>query len=377
MDFLINVQTNIVLSILLIVLLSHAYLNMNTKMKSNRLYIYMMGLTCLALILETFSVLLNNPNLKQFMILHMLANVIGFIVTPCIPYVGCLFISEWINQYRQEKTKVSKLLLLPLIINTILTLMSLNGSGFFYITIQNTYVRGPLFFVFPCISYFYFGYNLYLIYKIRKRLAQSERVLFILFYIVPAVFTVIQLEYSNYLIIWNSAAIILVVTYIFMLNNQAYRDTLTGLGNRLLYEYYTQNLNYKHFNKLFLVYIDIDDFKTINDQYGHFEGDEAIRTFANLLIESYPHKQNKKIIRIGGDEFLLFIEEQYQEKAEDYVKSLIQYVNAFNDSGVKPYELKFSYGLVSYTSAYENVCELMEYADQLMYEQKNRRKYMQ
>ena len=373
MAILLQIQLNIVFSILLIILLGHAYFNMNRKKTTNIIFMWIMGLICFTLILEIFSVLLDNPDLKQFIVLHKLVNIIGFIVTPIIPFVGYIFSKEWINRCQKEKIKVNNILLLPLFINVIGTLISHNESGLFYITSENIYERGSLFFILPCVSYIYFGFNLYFIYKQRKKFTHLELVIFSLFYIVPAVFTSIQLKYFVYLTTWNSAAIIIVITYIFILNDQAYRDSLTGLENRSAYEHYVQNINYKKVNKLFVVYIDIDEFKTINDQYGHHEGDEAIKTFANLLVESFPIRQ-KKLIRLGGDEFLILLEEQHREKVAGYIQNLIQYVEEYNNREEKPYRLKFSYGMVGYTNAYESIYQLLEHADQLMYEQKQSRK---
>lgn len=373
MAILLQVQINIVFSILLIILLIHAYFNMNRKKTTHMLFMWIMGLICFTLILEIFSVLLNNSNLKQFIVLHKLVNIIGFIVTPSIPFLGYMFSKEWINRYQKEKIKVNNILLLPLVINGIGTLISYNGSGLFHITSENIYERGPLFFILPCVSYIYFGHNLYFIYNQRKKFTCLELVIFSLFYIVPAVFTIIQLKYFVYLTTWNSAAIIIVIAYIFILNDQAYRDSLTGLENRLAYEHYAQNINNKKLNKLFIVYIDIDEFKTINDQYGHFEGDEAIKAFANLLALSFPLRQ-KKLIRLGGDEFLILLEEQQREKALVYMQNLTKYVEEYNNRGEKPYRLKFSYGMVCYTNAYESIGKLLEHADQLMYDQKQSKK---
>lgn len=370
---LVPTQINIVLSILLIILLGHAYLNMDRKTTTNILFMWIMGLICITSILEIFSVLLNNPNLKQFMVLHKLVNTIGFIITPIIPYLSYIFIKEWINRYREEKIKTNYILLLPLLINGIGTLISNNGSGIFYITSNNTYERGSLFFILPCVSYIYFLYILYFMYKHRKKFTFSECAVFSSFYIVPAIFTVIQLIYFVYLTTWNSAAIITVITYIFILNDQVYRDSMTGLGNRLAYEQYARNKDRKKRNKLSVIYIDIDEFKKINDQYGHSEGDEAIKTFANLLIKSFPLRQ-KKLIRLGGDEFVILLEGKNKEKVESYIQNLNQNVKAYNDRGEKPYRFKFSYGMVSYTNDYESIYQLLERADQLMYEQKAHRK---
>lgn len=374
MAVLLKVQINIVLSILLSILFVHAYFKMNRKKITNRLYMWIMGLTWVTLILEIFSVLLNNPNLKQFMVLHKLVNVIGFIVAPCIPFLGYMFIKEWVNRYKKEKIKINMILLLPLLINGIAALISYNGGALFHITSENIYERGSLFFILPCVSYIYFGYNLYFIYKQRKKFTYSELVIFSLFYIVPALFAGIQLKYSAYLTIWNSTVIIIVVTYIFILNDQLYCDSLTGLGNRLSYEHYSQSIDHKKLNRIFAVYIDLDGLKSINDQYGHCEGDEAIKAFANLLIVSFPLRQNK-IIRLGGDEFLILLEEQQREKVAAYIQNLTELVEEYNSRGEKAYRLRFSYGMACYINAYESIYQLVEYADQLMYEQKQSRKY--
>lgn len=369
MIILAKAQINIVLSILLIILLGHAYLSMNRKKATNLLFMWIMGLTLLCLILEALSVILNNPNLKQLMVLNKLVNIIGFIVSPCVLYVGYLFSMEWVNMYQKDKIKVNYILLIPLLINAIGTLASHNVNGLFYITNNNIYERGYLFFILPCVSYLYFGYNLYFIYKNAKKFIYSECIIFSLFYIVPAIFSIIQLKYPACLTTWNSAAIIIVITYIFILNQQSHRDSLTGLENRLAYDHYAENSEGKKVNKLFLIYIDIDDFKTINDQYGHGEGDEAIKAFANLLVESFPSRK-KKLIRLGGDEFLIIVEERQKERIIFYIETLIENVNDYNDREKKPYKLKFSYGIAGFTSKYENIYELLEHADQLMYEQK-------
>ncbi len=333
---------------------------------------WIMALTLLCLILEIFSVMLNNSNLKQFMLLNRLVNIIGFIVAPSILYVGYLFSKEWVNMYHKEKIKMNYILLLPLLINALGALASYNKNVIFYITSNNLYERGHLFFILPCVSYIYFIYNLYFIYRHRKKFTSWEYILFSSFYIVPALGSIVQLIYPNYLVIWNSAAIIIVFTYIFILNDQSHKDSLTGLENRLSYDHYVENIDAKMVNKLFFIYIDIDDFKIINDKYGHHEGDEgdeAIKAFADLLAQSFVLRK-KKLIRLGGDEFLIIIEEKQQEKIVFYIENLIRNVNNYNDIEKKSYKLKFSYGMAGFTSEHENIYQLFEHADQLMYEQK-------
>lgn len=367
------VQVNIVLFILLLILFGHTYFNMNRKNITNRLFMWIMGLTAFAIMLEILSVILNNPNLKQFMVMQKIVNVLGFTVTPIIPFLGYIFSKEWVNRYQKDKIKLNKILLLPLLINGIMAFVSYSVNLLFYVTSENTYERGPLFFILPCVSYFYFGYNLYFIYKQRKRFSWWELRIFNLFYIAAGVFTGIQIVYSSYLTIWNGTAMMIVIIYIFILNDQVHRDRLTGLENYSSYERYIENISFKRINKLFIINIDIDDFKSVNDKFGHNEGDEALKMFANLLIESFSLRR-KKLIRVGGDEFLILLEVERQEIVDNYIQNLNKNIEAYNKTKEKPYELKFSYGVACCSNSKEDIHDILKCADKLMYEQKKSRK---
>ncbi|AQS05573.1 GGDEF domain-containing protein [Clostridium beijerinckii] len=367
------VQVNIVLFILLLILFGHTYFNMNRKNITNRLFMWIMGLTAFAIMLEILSVILNNPNLKQFMVMQKIVNVLGFSVTPIIPFLGYIFSKEWVNRYQKDKIKLNKILLLPLLINGIMAFVSYSVNLLFYVTSENTYERGPLFFILPCVSYFYFGYNLYFIYKQRKRFSWWELRIFNLFYIAAGVFTGIQIVYSSYLTIWNGTAMMIVIIYIFILNDQVHRDRLTGLENYSSYERYIENISFKKINKLFIINIDIDDFKSVNDKFGHNEGDEALKMFANLLIESFSLRR-KKLIRVGGDEFLILLEVERKEIVDNYIQNLNKNIEAYNKTKEKPYELKFSYGVACCSNTKEDIHDILKCADKLMYEQKKSRK---
>lgn len=85
-----------------------------------------------------------------------------------------------------------------------------------------------------------------------------------------------------------------------------YVDTLTGCYNRNFFEKFIKensNPNTNH-NKIGLVYVDINDLKSINDSFGHEAGDKLITDFAKFL-ESNFRKNHDKVIRLGGDEFVI------------------------------------------------------------------------
>lgn len=90
------------------------------------------------------------------------------------------------------------------------------------------------------------------------------------------------------------------------LEYQAYHDELTGLGNRAhLLEYLTETLNNTSDTKrqIALLFIDLDNFKLVNDSLGHSFGDLLLQNFANRLISLMP--LDTETVRLGGDEFAI------------------------------------------------------------------------
>ena len=95
----------------------------------------------------------------------------------------------------------------------------------------------------------------------------------------------------------------------FQLRNIANTDNLTGVSNRLALDEYIKYLEKKpeKFTQTALIIFDIDDFKQVNDTFGHIVGDEVIRLVAEKLQVNV--RNSDLIIRYGGDEFLVLIEQ--------------------------------------------------------------------
>ena len=95
----------------------------------------------------------------------------------------------------------------------------------------------------------------------------------------------------------------------FQLRNIANTDSLTGVSNRLALDEYIKYLEKKpeKFTQTALIIFDIDDFKQVNDTFGHIVGDEVIRLVAEKL--QFCVRTSDLIVRYGGDEFLVLIEQ--------------------------------------------------------------------
>ena len=151
-------------------------------------------------------------------------------------------------------------------------------------------------------------------------------------------------------------------------------DELTGLYNRrgflTLVKQQTKIAD-RMGKEMLLVFADIDKMKLINDTLGHKEGDRALIDTANILRKTL--RDSDIIARFGGDEFLALAMEACDEHAERICSSLQDNIKSHNEKEVRPYKISLSLGFVCYVpgSSFE---ELIVQADQLMYEDKQRKR---
>ena len=149
-------------------------------------------------------------------------------------------------------------------------------------------------------------------------------------------------------------------------------DMLTRVNNR---QNLNRFLNYKlaiHEEQIWLIMIDVDYFKHINDTYGHLEGDRALINVADTLKKAcLDYKPRPFIARYGGDEFVIVVEGQ-QENAQMIQNRIHDLLKECN-TPEHPYQLSVSVGCARYKSGM-SFEELMTIADDKLYEMKNARR---
>jgi diguanylate cyclase (GGDEF)-like protein len=112
------------------------------------------------------------------------------------------------------------------------------------------------------------------------------------------------------------------------MNNSIYTDYLTGLQNKRGVNKYFDVLPAVLNNYFVVIFIDINNFKAINDTYGHKEGDHAIVTFSKIIAKSV--RKNDLTARMGGDEFLIASIVNKEEEAGLIVDRLNEELNIYN-----------------------------------------------
>ncbi|WP_299797388.1 GGDEF domain-containing protein [uncultured Shewanella sp.] len=150
-------------------------------------------------------------------------------------------------------------------------------------------------------------------------------------------------------------------------------DSLTGVHSaRSFYaELANEILRSKRYSHVFsLAYIDVDDFKKINDSLGHTEGDKLLIEVANVLRESL--RATDVVARLGGDEYVCLLPETKQDEAmAAFVKASVLLKKRMTKY---KWGVTFSIGVVSFEKMPDDIKEAIEIADRLMYSVKKTKK---
>lgn len=189
-------------------------------------------------------------------------------------------------------------------------------------------------------------------------------------------------DYSHPIIyLWNTLirfGFFIIVTYLIAELRQtqqtiqalARTDYITGMYNsRYFHELLESELNRsKRYERSFtLVYLDLDNFKQVNDKHGHDEGDQLIRLIADDLKSQL--RNTDIAARLGGDEFAILFPETGQQEAEAVMAKINSRVN--DQLRPKYPFVTLSAGAVTYVAMPNSSAETIKLADELMYSVKN------
>lgn len=154
----------------------------------------------------------------------------------------------------------------------------------------------------------------------------------------------------------------------------AYSDSLTGLHNRAFLVDSINKILKKPNNSGLFVFVDLDNFKLINDIHGHNFGDKYLKQTANKLTNitknACDNKNNEFLVaRLGGDEFAIIITANWKPKDSiSFLKSIHNAVTGVNGNG------KASIGAARYPHDANNLNDLINLADKEMYKAKRNKK---
>ena len=308
--------------------------------KEDRVYSAMVLGVMLGCFMEAFSYAIDGQVFPGSRILNYIANTYLFTANLLVPF--CVLAYVDLGLYGDPK-RIWKRYKPQIIIGIVM--ICLNVVNFFipityYITEQNSYERRPLSYAY----YFVIMYYLITAIILQKRYERENgtRAFFsITLFLAPAIIGAgLQFAFYGLSLAWLASALGLVGMFMMQQNELAYIDVLADTYNRQYLNHVLSSWISRK-DTFAGVLFDIDDFKNINDSFGHSQGDAALKDAADILKAS--RQDNEWVFRYAGDEFIVLKRTSSPDGLAAYLDNVNKNLDAYNHSD-RPYRLALSYG---------------------------------
>lgn len=369
MDFILQFDLNFFAIFLLVSLIIVIKSKQELPTIKSNLFLWLIITTILMLFVEVLSWKYDGEPGRTNYIFN---NIFNFLFTGFSVVAVSLWISYIDYTIYEDKKRLIKrwFYCQPSLIILVLSIINFFYPILFVITDENVYSRLPLVVISLVFTGVIYLYGMYMVIINRKRLNNNVLYGVLVFLLLPISAAVLQLSFYGLLLIWPATAVALMFSYLIFETTSSSRDYLTGAYLRMRAEEFIKTLIKKH-KKFAVVMIDLDDFKGVNDTFGHHVGDAMLVEITTTLKTVFNDKS--VISRYGGDEFLIVIEGANFEDMELYRKQIQQSLR--NSNNLYARAQKFSYG-VAFCEKVEDLTmdSIITIADDNMYLDKAKNK---
>jgi len=160
------------------------------------------------------------------------------------------------------------------------------------------------------------------------------------------------------------------------LYDEMYKDDLTGAYNSKFLKKRIKEFNFDKEGPLCVAFIDVNNLKQVNDNFGHYEGNELLKNVVNIISNSIRISKGDQIFRVGGDEFVVLLsklnisEDNTQDKITEVIKEKINNDKDIFNNENPGINVDFAMGFSFVDDKNENLEEAIKIADEKMYQNK-------
>ena len=352
-----------------------------TEMVAQKNFVMCIDSQMLFYISDTLYVMVKCGVLPHSNVFIMITKELYFFATATMCFFWFLYFEYFQNSPFVESRRRMRLSSVLVWIMVVLLMINPFNGMLFYVDADGIYRRGPLFILQYILSYLYvFTTSIRALAGVFDKSRQSKRKTLIrlsIFPILPACAGIGQFIYPQLPLACVVISLSTLVMYLQWIEQMISVDPLTRLNNRkqlnYYYEHTVQNMDD---DAVYLLLIDVNKFKSINDMYGHIEGDEALMRVAEALRKGcakYPYRAN--IARYGGDEFVILVRADNDRMVEELKTKINTELSALNEKAGAPYDLTISTGAARVVLN-KDIHELINQADIQMYKEKKEGKWI-
>lgn len=345
------IQDNFVAVAIVSFLMLFVLTNSNFEKRTNRLFLA--AAICVAILIfeEAWEAQLAMGT--KFTPLRLVLSALGYSLRPLVAYLLIMIGKRYTK-------KGALYLVIPLIVNTLVAFSSLFCGISFGYSADNQFVRGPLGYTPFLVAGFYVAILLTLTLKQCRNGGRKEAMIVSAIVLLAFISTVMESLFHFRFIQNPCIGLSITFYYLFLHTNRNNRDPLTGALTRR--RFYLDAEKY-HTTLTAVVSLDLNNLKTLNDKYGHTEGDKALIAITNIIKRDIGTRAG--IYRTGGDEFMILCFKLSEKNVQEMIEKIRE------DLAKTKYRCAIGYALYSSQMQFEHVCQL---ADKVMYENKRQMK---
>ncbi len=302
-------------------------------------------------------------------VLERLGNYVIFAFDPLGSFFTCLYIESWMEDSKNHRNLSHGLLLIYVAVNFVLvTIGELCSLPWFYYYVDNIYHRGEFFLVRGiCQMAVCVVIEIYVLMN-RDRFYRAYFRFIALLPVIVFFAGVLQIVLVGLQTAYAGTTLACLLLFVSVQSRDISEDYLTGAANRrrLLNSMSSSIQEGRIFS---VIMVDVDDFKKINDTWGHGAGDEALIHVVEILRGTF--RKSDLIGRYGGDEFCIIADIDNEKNLYEVMNRLRRNVKEYNRTSRHEYTLSLSIGGAVYH--YENgesADEFLERVDILLYDEK-------
>ncbi len=358
------------------------------QLTDQTLFQWMLITNMLILLMDAGTWVLNGTTFYGAHALNLFCTTSFYILDPVMSLLYIIYCDIKLGVPIAKRRRLILWYSLPVLINLVLALLSIRYGILFRVNADNTYARAPFLWLSFLLSYLLLGVALVRVlrsnWKLRKAKKWSYNTAIIpgkrgmcaleIFPLIPLVGGILQVHYAYVTVVWLSTVLALLVLFINEQNVEISTDPLTGLYNRKQTDIYLQNLLQSNlgYDRLCLMMIDVDNFKRINDEFGHLKGDQALRILASAMRAECDKRTF--FSRYGGDEFVICALGCDMETLCLLPQRLNRWLADYCLSMKLPFSLSISAGVAQWSQTMSGLDALYAEADAKLYQDKAKMK---
>ncbi len=314
-------------------------------------------------------------------VMIMLTKTVYFFSTTLMCYFWFIYFELMQESGFVEDRRRMRLASIPIGVMAVLLLINVFTGILFYVDDSGIYRRGTFFIVQYILSYAYVFITCFRaflgIFDKEKFAKRKQLIMLSLFPVAPAGAGILQFIYPQLPLACAALSLSTLLMYIEWTEQVISVDPLTKLNNRkqLVYRFEGWVQVHDDTQNLYLLMVDANRFKSINDTYGHLEGDAALIRIADALrLGCREYGRKSSIARYGGDEFVVLVwaeSKNGEQEIRRLIEGIHEHLERLNKESNSQYELSVCIGMAKVTGS-AMLKDVIEKADAQLYDQKRR-----